>query len=172
MLEFYLTCILQFTRKCCKISFNSWKKLFLVAVIRGFVRLSFGPSIGHSWVIGLKSGTTSILDIFVFVWVWGWVGVWIGVGCPCPPVRNDILTPHHLFNSMTFGITRARSRGPRERWAQVFHGCGIRKIFCSVTWFVAYPGWVGRRSMADPSYYRECRWALLGILLLSSHEWV
>ena len=25
------------------------------------------------------------------------VGVWMGVGCPCPPVRNDIVTPRHLF---------------------------------------------------------------------------
>ena len=24
-------------------------------------------------------------------------GVWIGVGCPCPPIRNDIVTPRHLF---------------------------------------------------------------------------
>ena len=24
-------------------------------------------------------------------------GVWIGVGCPCPSVRNDIVTPRHLF---------------------------------------------------------------------------
>ena len=23
--------------------------------------------------------------------------VWIEVGCPCPPVRNDIVTPRHLF---------------------------------------------------------------------------
>ena len=23
----------------------------------------------------------------------------MGVGCPCPPVRNDIVTPRHLFNS-------------------------------------------------------------------------
>ena len=21
----------------------------------------------------------------------------LGVGCPCPPVRNDIVTPRHLF---------------------------------------------------------------------------
>ena len=29
----------------------------------------------------------------------GWVGrgVWMGVGRPCPPVRNDIVTPRHLF---------------------------------------------------------------------------
>ena len=30
---------------------------------------------------------------------WGWVRVWMGVGCPCPPVRNDIVTPRHLFTS-------------------------------------------------------------------------
>ena len=23
----------------------------------------------------------------------------MGVGCPCPPVRNDIVTPRHLFLS-------------------------------------------------------------------------
>ena len=23
--------------------------------------------------------------------------VWMGGGCPCPPVRNDIVTPRHLF---------------------------------------------------------------------------
>ena len=21
----------------------------------------------------------------------------MGVGCPCPPIRNDIVTPRHLF---------------------------------------------------------------------------
>ena len=25
--------------------------------------------------------------------------MWLGVGCPCPPVRNDIVTPRHLFPS-------------------------------------------------------------------------
>ena len=32
-------------------------------------------------------------------WEGGWVGhgVWIRFGCPCPPVRNDIVTPRHLF---------------------------------------------------------------------------
>ena len=24
-------------------------------------------------------------------------GVWMRVECPCPPVRNDIVTPRHLF---------------------------------------------------------------------------
>ena len=23
--------------------------------------------------------------------------MWLGVGCPCSPVRNDIVTPRHLF---------------------------------------------------------------------------
>ena len=23
--------------------------------------------------------------------------MWMGVACPCPPVRNDIVTPRHLF---------------------------------------------------------------------------
>ena len=36
---------------------------------------------------------------------WGvdWVGVRKGVGCPCPPIRNDVVTPRHLFRlEMTF----------------------------------------------------------------------
>ena len=28
-------------------------------------------------------------------------GVRMGVGRPCPPVRNDIVTPYHLFLSVT-----------------------------------------------------------------------
>ena len=37
----------------------------------------------------------------------GWgvdgVGVRKRVGCPCPPIRNDVVTPHHLFClEMTF----------------------------------------------------------------------
>ena len=28
-------------------------------------------------------------------WKGGWVGM--GVGSPCPPIRNDIVTPRHLF---------------------------------------------------------------------------
>ena len=36
---------------------------------------------------------------YVCMCVWGGGrGVWMGVGCPCPPVRNDIVTPRHLFN--------------------------------------------------------------------------
>ena len=32
------------------------------------------------------------------VWVsMGWGRAWMGVVCPCPPVRNDIVTPRHLF---------------------------------------------------------------------------
>ena len=29
------------------------------------------------------------------------VGVWMGVGRPCPPVRNDIVTPRHLFLNLS-----------------------------------------------------------------------
>ena len=33
----------------------------------------------------------------------GWARVLMGVGCPCPPVRNDIVTPHHLlFSAISF----------------------------------------------------------------------
>ena len=45
-----------------------------------------------------------------FLWLsecWGWVGVWMGVGCPCPPVRNNIVTPRHLFFLFPFW---------RKRW--------------------------------------------------------
>ena len=24
--------------------------------------------------------------------------MWMGVDCPCPPVRNNIVTPRHLFS--------------------------------------------------------------------------
>ena len=33
----------------------------------------------------------------VFACVAGGHGVWMRVGCPCPPVRNNIVTPRHLF---------------------------------------------------------------------------
>ena len=35
----------------------------------------------------------------VFVYVRGH-GMWMGVGCPYPPVRNDIVTPRHLFSEI------------------------------------------------------------------------
>ena len=38
----------------------------------------------------------------LFVHVSGGLVVWIGVGCPCPPVRNDIVTPRHLFGQRYF----------------------------------------------------------------------
>ena len=46
-----------------------------------------------------------ILHLLLCVWVCecvagvvgGGVGVRLRVGCPCPPVRNDIVTPRHLF---------------------------------------------------------------------------
>ena len=28
---------------------------------------------------------------------WVEIAVWMGVGCPCPLVRDDIVTPRHLF---------------------------------------------------------------------------
>ena len=33
-----------------------------------------------------------------FVSVWEGVGLRLGVWCPCPPIRNDIVTPRHLFS--------------------------------------------------------------------------
>ena len=39
------------------------------------------------------------------VWV-GW-GVWMGVGRPCPPIRNNSVTPRHLFaNNFLASYTR------------------------------------------------------------------
>ena len=49
--------------------------------------------------------------------------VWMGVGCPCPPVRNDIVTPRHLF--YYFGL----------------YGCFyiIASAHQHVTWEAVYP---------------------------------
>ena len=40
-------------------------------------------------------------------------GVWMGVGCPCPPVRNNIVTPRHLFwfSRYMFADYRLHPRG-------------------------------------------------------------
>ena len=44
-----------------------------------------------------------------FVYVSGGLEVWMRVGRPCPPVRNDIVTPRHLFFSISpFSMQRTR----------------------------------------------------------------
>ena len=34
---------------------------------------------------------------FIHLCKCGGHGVWMGVGCPCPPIRNNVVTPRHLF---------------------------------------------------------------------------
>ena len=77
--------------------------IFLVADMQLYKRLcqSVGLSVGLSGVIKFKSGKTSIFDTFCLCLIVGGVKVWMGVGCPCPPVRNDIVTPRHLFGVIT-----------------------------------------------------------------------
>ena len=83
---------------------------FLVADTQLYKRLcpSVRWSVGPSITLELKTRKTRIYDtavVIVCVWVCecvagvvgGGVGVRLGVGCPCPPVRNDIVTPRHLF---------------------------------------------------------------------------
>ena len=75
--------------------------------IRGFVCPSFRWSVGpsqsscHTRVENEKNaylGCCSWYCLCVSVrGVGGEVGVRLGVGCPCPPVRDDIVTPRHLF---------------------------------------------------------------------------
>ena len=92
--------------------------LFLVADTQLYKRLcpSVGPSIGPSVRPSVrplvrqhesKSGKASVLEAFrvCLSWKGSWVGpwVWMGVGCPCPPVRNDIVTPRHLFTPFCLG---------------------------------------------------------------------
>ena len=38
--------------------------------------------------------------------VGGVVGLRLGVGCPCQPVRNDIVTPRHLFRYNVFLLSK------------------------------------------------------------------
>ena len=52
--------------------------------------------IAPSRVLGTADHVQS-LDDQVCMFMWMGIGVWMGVGCPCPPVRNDIVTPRHLF---------------------------------------------------------------------------
>ena len=68
--------------------------------IRWSVHWSISPSVGPSrfnWKY--KKRTFMILQLFLWVSAWqeqGWVR--LGVGCPCPLIRNDIVTPRHMFH--------------------------------------------------------------------------
>ena len=77
-------------------------QLFLVADTQLYKRLcpsvhpSVRPSVGNDRVEKWKNKR---FGYFLCMFVCGvGVGVWIGVGCPCPPVRNDMVTPRHLFS--------------------------------------------------------------------------
>ena len=58
---------------------------------------SVGPSVGPSVRHGDRVENERFRCFMCKFECWRWVGVWMGVGCPCPPVRNDIVTPCHLF---------------------------------------------------------------------------
>ena len=62
------------------------------------VRWSIRRSVGNDRVEKWKNKR---FGYFLCVFVCRRVGngVWMGVGCPCPPIRNDIVTLHHLFFS-------------------------------------------------------------------------
>ena len=47
---------------------------------------------------------------FQMVFVYG-SGGWVGVGRPCSPVRNDIVTPRHLFQKAIFVLFQQKHTG-------------------------------------------------------------
>ena len=69
--------------------------LFLVA---DFVRPSVRRSVRNSRVEKWKNECFRCFFGYVCWWGAGH-GEWMGVGCPCPPIRNNIVTPRHLFSS-------------------------------------------------------------------------
>ena len=46
------------------------------------------------------------------------VGVRLGVGCPSPPVRNNMVTPRHLFTKVT--IIKSRLRIATYSYSSIF----------------------------------------------------
>ena len=81
---------------------------FLVADTQLYKRLcpSVGLSVGPSFrpsarVEKWENKRFRSFLCMCLCWKAGWVGRWVsmGVGCPCPPLRNDIVTPRHLFSS-------------------------------------------------------------------------
>ena len=81
------------------------------------VIVTFGPlpcsqstsSTDHSKQgIGYRCPCAILRWLVVYVYVCGMgVGLWIGVSRLCPPVRNDIVTPHYLLNSIRFSFSDA-----------------------------------------------------------------
>ena len=80
---------------------------FLVADTQLYKRLcwSVGPLV-HWSVEGIELMLQLVSCEFVSVWegVGDGVGLRLGVGCPCPPVRNDIVTPRHLFSVCEYNL--------------------------------------------------------------------
>ena len=84
---------------------------FLVADTQFYKRLC--PSVRWSVRSGdrVEKWKNERFGYFLCMFVYGvGFGVWIGVGCPCPPVRNDIVTPRHLFHVQS---------NPAPRWSVV-----------------------------------------------------
>ena len=73
---------------------------FLVSDTQLYKRLcpSVCWSVSLFVMIELKSEKTNVLDTFsVHLCVGVGIGLWMGAGRPSPPVRDNIVTPHHLF---------------------------------------------------------------------------
>ena len=76
---------------------------FRSSFIRPSVRPSVRPSGGlWAWVEKWKNERFEAFCVCACVGRGMGCWVWIGIGCPCPPVRNDIVTPRHLFCFCTF----------------------------------------------------------------------
>ena len=76
------------------ISASRKDSVFFVADTQLFMRLC--PSVCRGDRV--KKWKNECFGYFSCMFVYGvGFGVWMGVGCPCPPVRNDIVTPRHLF---------------------------------------------------------------------------
>ena len=84
--------------------------MFLVADTQLYKRLcpSVGPSVRRSVRLSVRPSARvekwekERFRSFLCMcqcWKGRWVGrwVWMGVGCPCPTIRNNIVTPRHLF---------------------------------------------------------------------------
>ena len=56
---------------------------------------------------------------------------WMGFECPCPPVRNDIVTPRHLFSRSRRFVFSPESPGCRRKHASkvnTHNSCSKRQV--------------------------------------------
>ena len=76
--------------------------------------------------------------------VCGGHGVWMKVGCPCPPVRNDIVTPCHLFSPSVsdFFTQTLKAHISWTDWP-------IDLIFCMVPSYDLVYWWVKFQDISD-----------------------